>query len=246
MLNLIKVEMYKLKRSTFFYGILLFMILQAIGGPILDYRFRNKTGKEMLLFSFNIQQVLSIIILIGLFAYFVGEDFHSGCIKNLISCGHKRINILLSKSIVFYLGVIIISMSFPVILTIINTILNGYGEAFTFNSFLFVLRVILLMMLIYAAMSSIAVLFTFIFKNAPAVVGLFIGLDFVNRIAIAMSMRKESVRVIYEKTIFAQPGIAVLDKITFSQSIQIIFISLATILFSTLVGFYFFRKADIK
>lgn len=246
MINLLRVEFHKLKTSRLFYGLVIFMLIQAIAGPFLDIRLINKSGKDMLIFILVQQQYLSLMMIIGIFSYFIGSEFSSGYIKNLISYGHKRVNILIAKSTAFYLGVVAIAFTLPIGLTIINTVKNGYGEAFNLSSLLFLLRVLLFMALIYAAMASIAVLVSFVSKNAFVAMGLFFIIDFINRMLTFLSFRNEVIRVIYEKTVFAQPQIFLLQDITASRGAQIVTISLSTILISTLIGVYFFKKSDIK
>lgn len=246
MLNLLKAEFHKLKTCKILYLILGLMVIQSIAVPIYSSNLRIKSGKEILLLEFPMQQFLVLIMVIGIFSCFITEDFNSGVIKNLISYGHKRRNIVISKSIAYYTGVIIISFIHPILITIINTVMNGYGEAFTLNSFLLILRVVLFMILIYTAMASIAVLIAFISTNMVITMALYMSLDFIIRLGKGLSMKKEAVRVIYEKTIFAQPEIAVLNNITFSQVLQVVAISLGTILFSTIIAVYVFKKVDIK
>lgn len=246
MTNLLRAEFHKLKTSKLFYGLLAFMLIQGIVGPLIDKRLINKSGKDMLLFIFSNQQYLSLMMMIGVFSYFIGIEFSSGYIKNLISYGHKRVNILMAKSIAFYTGVVVITFPLPIYLAIINTVKNGYGEVFTFSSFLFLFRVLLIMMLINTAIASIAVLFTFVSKNTFVTIGLFFLLDFINRMLTALSLRNESIRLFYEKTIFAQTQFAILEDITIFQGVQAAAISLVTILVSTIIGLYFFKRGDIK
>lgn len=246
MLNLLKAEFHKLKTSKILYLLFGLMVIQSIAVPIYSSNLRIKSGQEMLLLMFPMQQFLSLTIVMGIFSCFITEDFYSGVIKNLISYGHKRRNIVIAKSIAYYTGVIIISFIFPILITIINTVMNGYGEAFTLDSIFLILRVVLLMLLIYTAMASIAVLIAFISRNMVITMVLYMSLDYIMRMCKFFSMKKEAVRVIYEKTIFAQPEIAVLNNITFSQIMQVVAISLGTILFSTIIGIYVFKKVDIK
>lgn len=246
MLNLLKAEFHKLKTCKTFHLILSLMVIASIAIPIYSTNLRIKSGKEILLLELAQQQFLFLIIVIGIFSCFITEDFNSGVIKNLISYGHKRSNIVISKSISYYTGVVIISFIHPIFLTIINTVMNGYGEVFTLNSFLLVLRVALLMILIYTAMASIAILIAFISRNMTVTMVIYMLLDFIVRLGKGLSMKKEAVRVVYEKTIFAQPEIAVINNITFSQLLQVVAISLGTILFSTIIAVYVFKKVDIK
>lgn len=246
MLNLIKVEFYKLKRSKLFWLLVLAGILQGIAGPIAAKILRSKSGEEMLLFSFNIQMFLYLIPIMGGFAYFVAGEFYSGCIKNLIAYGHRRRDIIIAKSIVFYIGIAIICVTFPIVITIINTIINGYGSAFDFQAIMVILRVVFLMVLIYIGIASIAILLAYLSRNAIVTVGAFIAIDTLCRIGQGLSIRSKLVEKIYGKTVFYQGNIATLHNITFTQGLEVVVISLITLVVSTAIAMVAFKKADIK
>lgn len=246
MFNLLKTEIYKLKRYKLFY----FTILLAASQSCLIYMFSDslsaKTGKDILKFSCSTQECLALTLLIGVFSSdYVISEFYSGYIKNLIAYGHKRRDIYISKCMTGCIAIVLMSFMFPIIITIGNTIRNGYGEAFNIYSFIYLVRVGFFMILIASAMGSLAILVGFIFRNVIFTMGLFICFDTINRTFGAVAMKNNIMRVIYYKTIMSQPQIATLDKISFQQGLQIIIVSLSTILVSTLLGIYIFKKRDI-
>lgn len=246
MLNLIKLEFHKLKTSKIFWLMILSGIVQGFAGPILSDILRTKTGEKMIVFSFQLQQFLFYMILIGVFTYFIGSEFYSGSVKNLIAYGHRRSDIVIAKSIAFYLGVVIISLIFPMVITIINTVINGYGTPFDLHAILFLLRVSLLMSLVYAGMSSLAILFTFVSRNAIVPCALFIALDTVCRVCQAMTLRSELVKAIYGKTVFYQVSNVTLENMTFAQGMEAVVVSLITMLICTAIAIIAFKRADIK
>ena len=244
MLNLLKSEFYKLKTSRIFQLILTLMVIQSILCPILFSR--SMTGKEALIQVFAAQEFLVLVMLIGVFAAtYIGDEFNSGCIKNLIAYGHKRRDIVIAKSISYYVGIAIISLTSPILITIINTIINGYGEVFTLNSLAFILEVSSLMALIYIGIGSIAVLISFIFRNVTITVVSFILIDTVNRALRGLVFQKKLSGEIYTRTIFGQ-SLFLVDYVEFSQGFEVIGIALTTIIISTLLSVYFFKKAEIK
>jgi ABC-2 type transport system permease protein len=246
MLNLLKVEFYKLKISKLFWLMVLAGIGQGIAGPLASDILCTKTGEEMLLYSFNLQQFLFLMPILGAFAYFVGSEFHTGCIKNLISYGHKRRDIIIAKSIAFYVGAAVISFTFPIVITIINTVINGYGRPFNLEALMAILRVSFLMLLIYTGIASIAVLLAFLSRNAIFTVGIYICLDTACRVGQALSIRNKFVEATYGKTIFYQANIATLKDMTFSQGAEVTVIALITILASTAIAIVAFSRADVK
>ena len=65
---------------------------------------------------------------------FVGTDFMNRTINRQIEFGHSRLNILISKGIVLFLATEIIMLLYPISSVIVNTTLNGWGEAFTITT----------------------------------------------------------------------------------------------------------------
>lgn len=246
MINLLKSEFYKLKTSKAFLAILLLNILQSILCPILFSR--AMTGKKALIQVFAAQEFIGFFIFTGLFAaYYIGNEFSFRHIVNLISYGHKRRDIVLAKSIVYYVGITIINLLSPILITIINTLMNGYGESFTFNSFIFIVEIFFLMTLVYIALSSIALLISFIFKNPIIIVSLFVIMDLISRFARFYSFQNHGViKSIYDKTMFGQSLIILSNNISFIGALKVILIVLITVAISTGLSIYFFEKADIK
>ncbi len=245
MFNLLKVEFYKLKTSKTFKLILVLMVLQSILCPILFSG--SMTGKQVLLQVFAAQEFLALYILIGAFAaIYIGDEFNTGCIKNLIAYGHKRRNIVIAKSISYYFGIVIISLTSPILITTINTIMNGYGQVFTLNSLAFILKVSFLMALIYIGIGSIAVLISFICRNGIITVVAFILIDTINRAFRGLVFQKYLSGVIYKRTIFGQSLFLDMEYIDFSQGFKIIGVVIITIIVSTLLSVFFFKRAEIK
>lgn len=246
MLNLVKVEFYKLKTSMLFYLVVVFNLLQV---PLI-YIFSGlkvMNGKKSLVYIFYIQSSLALTILIGIVASnYIVTEFTSGCIKNLISYGHKRINIFTAKSITYYVGVVIISSIPPLLMIGINTIINGYGEAFTISSLLFVVGFFLLMLLIYIAIASICVLIAFTSRNVNVTIFLIVAMDIINRICMIIAIRNSRFMSIYNKTILAQPSIIASESVTSVQALQAVIISIITIFIATTIGGYVFKKTDIS
>ncbi|NMM63452.1 ABC transporter permease subunit [Clostridium sp. P21] len=247
MFNLIKVELNKLKTSKTLYLCVFLNLLQSI----LVYTFSDKLqlmgGKESLFYLLGIQGALALNILIGIFVSdHIVIEFTSGYIKNFISYGHKRINIFVSKIIACYVGTMIITFMPPLIISGINSKINGYGEVFCFNSLIFLLKTILIMIIIYISIASVFVLIAFVCKNINISIIIVVGLDFMNRIFEIMSVQKPSLRWIAGKFIFGQSTIMLSDKVTRGEILQAVIMGIVTIIITTLVGIYVFKNSDIK
>lgn len=252
MFNLIKIEFYKLKKSKLFYFFLLLTIFQAAVIYVFTTHGYSKNlslmnGKQTLIYMFFIQSGLDINIVIGVFAAdYIVTEFTSGYIKNLISYGHKRKNIFISKTMAYCISGVIIGFIVPIGLTIINTVRNGYGEAFTFNSLVLLIRLLLIMFLIYIAIGSISALVAFASRSVNITIGIVIAFDFINRILKIIVIRKPSFMWIFDKFVFCLPSTILVDKAGEAEFLHAGIVSLITIIVSIVVGIYIFQKTDIK
>jgi ABC-2 type transport system permease protein len=247
MLNLLKNEFYKLKNSKVFYLMILLNIFQGIFIYGFSDKLMHENGKESLLYMFNLQSAIALNTLIGIFAVdYIVTEFSSGYIKNLISYGHKRINIFISKSIAYYVGVIIISSITPLGMGIINTIVNGFGKTFNFNELQSFIKTFLLIMLIQIAIASIGVFLSFAFKSANVTIIAIVAMDFGNRIYGFFAFKNSALRLIYDKIIFSQISIVLSDKVKTFEIFQAIILSFIVIVTTTLLGIYIFEKSEIK
>jgi len=125
--------------------------------------------------------------------------------------------------------------------------MNGYGESFTFNSFIFIVEIFFLMTLVYIGLSSIALLISFIFKNPLIIVSLFVIMDLISRFARFHSVQEQGIiKLIYDKTIFGQSLIILSNNISFLEGLRVVAIVVITIAITTYLSIHFFEKADIK
>lgn len=97
MINLLKVEFYKLKKFPFGYIVLLFfLVIGIIGG---GYKLRDNFENTAAIFVETVCDTSLVFIISLAAAYFMGKDFSSRTIDNEIKLGYSRFKILLSKLI---------------------------------------------------------------------------------------------------------------------------------------------------
>lgn len=230
-----------------FYFILLINILQGIVGYMFLGNTKLVSETEVLSYTLYIQSHLALPILMGIFASdFIVTEFTSGYIKNIITYGHKRVNILISKALAYYTGIIIISFISPILILLIDIVINGYGEILTLNSIIAVIKSLLIMTIIYIAIGSISFLAAFVSRNTSITIAIIVTLDFMNRILTIFAIRNTFFKKFYKKTIFCQPSIVLADKVNTTEILQAIIVSLITIFVTTLLSNYAFKKIDIK
>lgn len=163
MYNLIKTELYKLKRQKLF--IILFLIVIAISSFStfseinLVTPTNPVTGKESFANAF---QDIFMLFVIAIFAgFYIGSDFSNRTIQTELSRGHKRTDIIFAKAFVYSLGASVLMLLYPITVCIIHTINFGWGEAFSISSILYFLRVTLLGSILNIGTACIYVCFAF-------------------------------------------------------------------------------------
>lgn len=247
MSNLLKIEFYKLRKSKLFYFFIFLSLLQAFAIYFLSQKLKVEGGKEALMYMLFMQSSLASNIIGGVFAAdYIATEFTSGYIKNLISYGHKRSHIFLSKSISYYVSILAFNFIPPLVVFLIATIKRGYGEVFTFGAFLSLLGMLLFTAIAQGAIASTNILIAFITKNMNLTIGIVIGMDFAYRIISFMSVRNSSIKWIYEKFAVSQPYVIAAKQSGINEVLQILAISLLTIALCIVISNHIFNKSDIK
>lgn len=252
MSNLLKAEFHKLKRSkmlclSIFLGFMEFVLIYVTLGDL-----RGEAGRATFIYIFNLQSSVGLILLMGIFiSDFVVKEFTSGYIKNLISYGYRRIEIFISKSAACFVGTLFITFVPPIVIGVINTILNGYGEKFDFNSVFFIIRTFFLILIIQVAIASIEIFIAFISRNINVTVIIIVAMDFFNRILNFVAFQKYSFisfydKYISDKNILNLTECIISDKVTEIQIFQSIFVAVLTLAFFMAIGNYAFKNLDIK
>lgn len=247
MSNLLKIEFYKLRKSKIFYFFIFLSLLQAFAIYFLSEKLKVEGGKEALMYMLFMQSSLASNIIGGVFAAdYITTEFTSGYIKNLISYGHKRSHIFLSKSICYYVSILAFNFIPPLVVFLIATIIKGYGEVFTFGAFLSLLGMLLFTAIAQGAIASTNILIAFVTKNMNLTIGIVVGMDFAYRIISFMSIRNSSIKWIYEKFAISQPYVIAAKQSGINEVLQILAISLLTIALCVVISNHIFNKSDIK
>lgn len=247
MFNLLEMEFYKLKRSKSFYFLMFLSLLQAIVVCFFSETLKQYNGKETLTYMFFIQSGLASTLFIGVFsADFIGIEFTSGYIKNLIAYGHKRRSILLSKAIVYFIGCIFINFISPLVVTIINTVRNSYDTGFNTLDFINLVSLVLTMIILQIAIASISLLVIFVSKSPIINIGVIIALDFVFRVMNIIYIHYLDVRVIFDNFLLSQAELIAREGAGGMEYLRAFIIGLVTICLCIPLTNYLFKKSDIK
>jgi ABC-type transport system involved in multi-copper enzyme maturation permease subunit len=175
MINLIRAEMLKLRKTSGYWVLLLSAMLLGIFLGVFfltdDRRIGGLDG-----FNESMDAVQADIIFLSLFAaFFISSEFTNRTIGAGIVGGHTRRRILLSKTLVSFLGSLPILFVIPVFITAVTTIVNGFGTPLNAEVIAYLVRTSVLYLLGGIAMSGCCVLIAVIIRNIGGTIGVGIG-----------------------------------------------------------------------
>ena len=256
MINLIKAELFKLKRNRTFWvlmGVVTFIYGLANYLVIIDWWKMHNTGFYNIgLKEYNAMEMVKLplifnLIISTLAGFFINIDYTTGTIKNQILSGNERSHIYLAKLIVFSLGSVITAVILPLMTVVLETIFLGHSDIYTSETVMYLLRAFSLYTLIIIAYSSIIMLIASITKESGRTIIITIIMTIILFIIDkALIFKYEIVRTIYENTIFFQIYQAFNSSITSNEIGKNILISLATFTVISFCGSRIFKKQEIK
>ena len=107
--NLLKAESYKLLHNKSFWGLFLFSFVL---GSIMLFDSNRLTDDMLDASLYNIPLMYFLIIIFAV--PFIGEDFGNRTIHSFVSGGHKRMDVLLAKTVIYLSaseGIFIVSLA---------------------------------------------------------------------------------------------------------------------------------------
>lgn len=256
MINLIKAELFKLKRNHTFWvlmGVVTAVYTLANYLVIIGWwRLNNKVFEGVGLKEYNAMTMMAVPIIFNLIistlaGCFINADYATSTIKNQILSGNKRSHIYLAKLIVFSLGSVITAVILPIVSAICTTLLLGYSKIYTGMAVMYLLRVFSLYTLIIIAYSSIIMLIASLTKESgKTIIITIIATVILFAIEKLLVPNSEIVKVIYENSIFYQIYEAFSPIVTFNKIGKNILISAATFIIITYLGSMIFKRKEIK
>lgn len=259
MLNLLTAERIKLFRSKKLWivlGILsLLPIFQAVNSKIsvgygtelvqvIDTVINGATGVLMIK-----KNGLTVLLVISAFiSFFIGEEFHNGTIRNALSLGRSRTQYYLSKFVV----AAVLALVGVIIMTVLGMI--GFTVGFGFggvaeisNYFMFAIKSFGTLYILILANVSIYVMISFLTKNsAISLVWSFlytIATGFIPGIFRKTEHFKQVTDWFTETFLFYSNFANPAD---ISRFPKMVLVSLITIVLSSIIGIYLFKRTDIK
>lgn len=243
MINLFKLEVYKLKRNKSFLLIACAVIIFEV-----FYVINNGSLVGIEAFKHSMYDV-STTMLLGaiLTGLFVGNDFTTRIINQEVTAGHSRLKILISKSVIFYCSVEVITILYPITSVCINTAFNGWGEEFTAFTLLYIIRTVLLRFIIDAGCTSLWVLIAFLFKDIGKTIGVSVIMFIVGiGVLTALSEKSSIAKFIYSLTANSQARVIVNEVLTSYNIMWTCIVNLLMFFVFMSMSYIVFRRAELK
>ena len=177
-----------------------------VAGPDEGPRF-SETGLATFLITLRIaSNPVFLSLLLGMFAgFFISNEYKTGVIKNVMSCGRRRADIFISKCVVFFFGVFLMWLIFPLISGAGAMVANGFNQASDGITLTLIVRILSLAIVQLAAFSVLLVLIGIMVEESGKAIMLSIGIITGSMILIViLGNYFQGVRVAYEYTIMYQ------------------------------------------
>ena len=253
MYNLIRCELFKLRKSRLFLLILALVVVYSVVMSILTYSsVQYGGGSEVVqgidMYFEQLSNYLLVAVAESLIATtYVCGDFDNKTIQDSIACGRSRSSIIFSKSLVYFLTIFIISLIVPIISSAVISTAYGFGMQFSMASILKLTAITLITSFAYSACLSPCILLSFLSRKPVVVLAggifvLYLGISFLKdaaRIEPAISS------VLSFTPYGACDALFTLDAATgdFLKSIIVSVAFIVTILAATCM---IFRKSEVK
>lgn len=244
MYNLLKSDFYKLVSSKISYILLIIPVCQGI---IISYFRPHADGSSIMADNIAGQEFMVLFILMGIAAaIMVANDFAVGGIRSAISYGHNRMKIVLSKAIIYFVYITVMSLAFPITSAIINTSFNGFGSYLNSSDGISIGLKLILLILIYIAESCLFFAIAFISRNNSVTIAT-AGIITVTNIMFYLYSGNSSAisTMIYTYTPYYQT-MGLLQEINIGDIIHMVGVCVFTILTSFVVIGFVFNRVDVN
>lgn len=247
--NLIKSEVSKLLKDRTFRFIVILLFTIALLAPLF---FGDVSGMEnnefyrtyILLGNHQIVIYLPLILA----GFFIANEYQSGTMKIFVASGNSRMNIYLSKLLVFSLGSLIIMTIFPTFMLLSSCIIHGFSM---FPDITFFLQNLLLNGLYTAAFATFVMIAATLLNESGKVIGvLLLFFALFNSILGGISGMFPVLEPFIKNSIFIKynqlPFLDHLDHFGTEEIMSFVIYPVGVIIVLSVVGVVIFNRKEIK
>lgn len=253
--NQIRAELYKLQRNMPFWVLLLTMtglsalcsFLVITDWWMMDVTAFDRAGVSEMnaLITFTAPLMFNLFVSTLAGFYISVEYSQTGAIKNQIISGSKRSHIFIAKYLVYTLGSIVVTILIPLVTTIVELLLMGYGDILTSSSLLYLGRAFGLFALQLLGYTAIILLIAIAAEDSGKTI-IFSIVFSILLFAADKLPKSPFIETIYENTIFHQFSDVFKYSMTTGEILKSILIALITVIIVIGFGIYRFNKKEIK
>lgn len=250
MLNLINTEFYKLKRQKLIMILLIAVIAISAFSAFSEINLLTTpdhyvSGKES--FANAFQDVFMLFVIAVFAGFYIGSDFTNRTIQAALSRGHRRLDIIFSKAVVFSISASFIMLLYPVTVCIIHTLKFGWGAPFHIVSVFYLCRVAILGSILNIGTANIYVCFAFLCRDIPKTICVCFAFPIVfSAISSTLGRQIAVIGRLFDYSTLSQLKYIVGDQLAISALMPVILSTLITIIISLALSSYFFSQAEIK
>lgn len=265
MFNLIRADLYKMRKAKTFQVLLGFTLFCALGMVTIAYLIpkgdisNSYTGIGFLLSDVNIISIVGAVVA----GIFICGDFENKTIHDSIASGISRSSVLISKSIVFLIAICILLLPYAMISIIaistgntfdmgsvsvgfLNLLTHETGIDFSSDILFQLLLVAVTLIIAYLAQLSICIPLSLIFKKPVAVV----TINYIFTILCAQLLGFRKTSKVFDQIISFTPFGGDYNLLTLDTNAgdlgKAIIVSILFISIIFLLTFIKFRKSEIK
>ncbi|WP_071394250.1 ABC transporter permease [Bacillus tuaregi] len=249
--NLLKFELFKLRKDRSFWTLVIGLIGAAVFYPMLIFFQDGVFGTDPV----SVKDLYTLTALGGnnyivrlvpciLAGFFISSEYSIGTMKSMGASGNSRFRIFSSKLIVFSLGTAIISLIFPVFMTGVAAIFSGFNDMPDVG---FLVRTMGLTVLYAAAFASMMALAAILFTDGGKTIG-FLILFFIlfDSILYMLSQKLSLFETIFNYSAFKlYLDIAKYD-LASGELLKLILVPIITFIIFGLIGSFVFQRKEIK
>lgn len=187
MLNMIRADLYRLRKSRTLLGIMIGWLIYLLLGSFFELsgpehssisimsndRMRNEVVFSANGSAFALQLLNSSIFLyyfvIPVVLFILISDFKWGTIKNIVPFKYSRVQIYLSKFIVAGIISALLPVAFCLLGLLVNQVFHGFSGIFRVEDFIKMSKIIGLQMPIMTGMAGVFLLVGLLLENGTAV-----------------------------------------------------------------------------
>ncbi|MNB82199.1 ABC-2 family transporter protein [compost metagenome] len=253
MYNLIRSELFKLRKDRAFRVLLLVTAALSLVYPLLYY-FDNRssgdpqfTGAEFLFKFIAGNAYLIKFGVAALAGFFIANEYSTGVMKTIASSGNDRGRLFIAKLIGFSVGAMAISLVFPVVSTTEVSLLAGFGHLPEGVDTFFIPRTLGLTLLYTSGYAAVGALFTAIFTESGKTIGFsMIFFLMIDPILGGLGEYMPFFTTMQDYSIFKLLGDIGKASINRGDLPALLIVPLLTIVVAGLLGVQVYRKKEIK